>query len=143
MNNKSYADAVNAGQYPDTITVPLDTPFVDARGVIQNVWLGSSGSVTFISSKKGAIRARHKHIDDWHSTFIISGKVKYIEIEEDIEIETIYSDQQSFFTRPDVYHIMEFLEDTIMITINGIVKNHENYEKSVVRIENVKNTTFK
>jgi len=37
------------------------------------------------------------------------------------------------FTKPGVYHVVEFLEDSIVITINNIVKNHENYEKDVVR----------
>jgi hypothetical protein len=30
---------------------------------------------------------------------------------------------------------MEFVEDTKMITINNIVKNHENYIKSIERME--------
>jgi dTDP-4-dehydrorhamnose 3,5-epimerase-like enzyme len=136
MNNKEYGDLVNKKQYPEDNCVPLDPPFIDERGSIQNLWLAQSGSITFIESKKGSVRARHKHINDWHSTFIINGKIKYIEIDENnIETEYYFSDNNLFFTKPGIFHIMEFLEDTKMITINNIVKNHENYENSIIRMD--------
>ena len=130
MNNKEYVDLVNNGQYPEDITVPLDKPFEDERGVIQNLWLGTSGSLTLITSKKGSIRAKHHHTNDWHAMYVISGKFKYT---EKPDIEKVYSVGEMVFTKPGVYHVVEFLEDSIVITINNIVKNHENYEKDVVR----------
>ena len=133
MNNKEYGDLVNAENYPQNIKVPLDTPFVDDRGIIQNLWLAQSGSITFIESKVGAIRAAHRHQKDWHSTYIISGKIRYIEGENNDRTENIFSTGEMFFTRPGVYHEMHFLEQTKMITVNNLVKNHENYEKDVVR----------
>jgi quercetin dioxygenase-like cupin family protein len=134
MDNKSYVDAVNSGTYPEDIKVPLDKPFVDHRGVIQNLWLGSSGSITFIESKEGAVRARHIHKDgDFHGTFIVSGEIKYVEGLGSDQTETIFTTGEMFFTRPEVYHEMHFITDTKMITVNGIVKNHENYEKNIVR----------
>lgn len=133
-NNTEYVEKINSGNYPDDIIVPLDKPFIDARGVIQNLWLGNSGSVTLIKSKRGAIRAKHKHTNDFHATYILNGEVKYIEGEPGNEQnETIFKAGDMFFTRPDVYHIMEFLTDCDMLTINGIVKNHENYESDVKR----------
>lgn len=138
MNNKEYGDSVNSGSYPENIVVPLDTPFVDNRGVIQNLWLAQSGSVTFIESVPGAIRARHKHHGDFHATYVINGKIKYTELEDDektIKLEKIFNTGDMFFTRPDVFHIMEFIENTKMITINNIIKNHANYIKSISRME--------
>jgi len=136
MDNKEYGDLVNDGIYPDDINVPLDKPFKDNRGTIANLWLAQSGSVTFIESNAGAIRARHKHIGDWHATYVINGKIKYTELEDDektIKLETIFNTGDMFFTKPGVFHIMEFVENTKMITINNIVKNHENYNKSIIR----------
>ncbi len=134
MDNKTYVDKVNSGEYPKDIKIPLDKPFEDARGVIQNLWLGNSGSVTLIKSKKGAIRAKHKHTNDFHAAYILSGRVKYVEGEPgDKQNEFIFKTGDMFFTRPGVYHIMEFLEDGDMLTINGIVKNHENYEEDIQR----------
>jgi tellurite resistance-related uncharacterized protein len=133
MDNKEYVDAVNFGNYPEDIKVPLDKPFVDDRGVIQNLWLGQSGSITFIESVAWKTRAKHTHSKDWHSTWIIEGQIKYIEIENDVRTETVFSKGDMFFTRPGVYHEMLFLTDTKMITANGITKNHVNYEADVVR----------
>jgi len=138
MDNKTFGDTVNNGTYPEDIKVPLDTPFIDNRGQIQNLWLSQSGSVTFIESNAGAIRARHKHIGDWHSTYVINGKIKYTELEDDektIKLESIFNTGDMFFTKPGVFHIMEFVENTKMITINNIIKNHFNYENSIERME--------
>lgn len=137
MNNKEYVDAVNENKYPETIKVPLDEPFKDDRGVIQNIWLGNSGSVTYISSKKGAIRARHIHTNDFHGCFMISGAVVYTEKNEVGEIihQQTYCANEMFFTRPDVWHEMFFIQDSQMVTMNGIVKSHVNYEASIERKE--------
>lgn len=134
MKNQEYVEKVNTGKYPSDIVIPLDKPFVDDRGIIQNLWLGNSGSITLIKSNKGAIRAKHKHTDDFHAAYILNGEVKYVEGEPDGEQkEFFFKTGDMFFTRPGIYHFMEFLTDCEMLTINGIVKNHENYEKDIQR----------
>lgn len=133
MNNKEYGDLVNSGAYPNDIEVPLDKPFVDSRGIIQNLWLSQSGSITIIDSNKGAIRAQHKHTLDWHTAYIISGSLLYVEGEDKKQITKQFNAGSLFFTRPGVYHEMHFLEDCKMITVNNMCKNHENYEKDVKR----------
>jgi quercetin dioxygenase-like cupin family protein len=137
MNNQEYGEAVNAKNYPQDIVVPMDAPFVDDRGVIQNIWLANSESITLITSKKGATRASHKHLSSNHSTYIISGSVRYQELEDDQEtimLEKVFGANDQFFTRPQVFHIMTFLEDTVMITMNGHIKNHQNYEDDLIRM---------
>lgn len=135
MNNKEYGDKVLQEEYPEDVQVPLDTPFTDDRGVIQNLWLAQAGSVTLIKTKKGSFRAKHRHTFDWHGCYIVEGKIRYTEGEpgEPYEVDQVFSTNEMFFSRPKVFHTMEFLEDTIMITVNNIVKNHENYEKDIVR----------
>lgn len=134
MNNKEYVDKVNSNEYPNDIKVPLDKPFVDDRGIIQNLWLGQSGSVTLIKSNKGAVRAKHKHTNDFHAAYILNGHVKYVEGEPGTkQVEFLFKTGDMFFTKPGVYHVMEFMEDTDMLTINGICKNHDNYEKDIKR----------
>jgi quercetin dioxygenase-like cupin family protein len=142
MNNKEYADAVNRSEFPDSIEVPIDPPFVDDRGVITNAWLGNSGSVTLITSVKGAIRARHTHTTDWHSTLIIEGQIRYIEEENGNHREWIFNKGDQFFTKPGVYHEMHFLTDSVMITINNMHKDHQTYESDVKRKQDNK-ATFK
>jgi quercetin dioxygenase-like cupin family protein len=137
MNNKEYVDLVNAHNYPSEIKVPLDAPFVDERGIIQNIWLGQCGSVTIITSKAGSIRASHWHENDWHSSYIVSGKIKYTESDINGENKKEYEflAGTSFFSPPNRWHKMEFLEDTVFITMNGIVKNHESYIKTMHKVD--------
>jgi len=52
MKNKEYTDLVDVENYPKNPLVPLDTPFVDDRGVIQNLLNCNIGSAAIITSKK-------------------------------------------------------------------------------------------
>lgn len=135
--NKEYVDLVSQGTFPEEVRVPLDFPFIDDRGIIQNLWLGGSGSITHITSKKGTNRANHYHQGDFHATYIISGEIKYTEsnIDGTDKKEYAFKKGDMFMSPPMKWHRMEFLSDSEFITINGIVKSHDNYERSVVRIE--------
>lgn len=141
MDNKTYVDLVNQGKYPEDIKVPLDKPYVDHRGVIQNLWLGNCGSVTLITTKAGSKRAQHVHtIDengnaDHHACYVVSGEIKYTEGDSPTENLKVYTFKEGdmFFSPPNVWHMMEFPQDTVFITMNGICKNHLNYEKNIVR----------
>lgn len=138
MDNKKYTDLVNQGQFPDDVRVPIDPAFIDERGEIINVWLGQSNSVTVITSKKGSERASHYHLNDHHGSFVISGSFEYFERDIDgtnIKEPIIVKAGEMVFSKPNIVHKMVFLEDTIFLTVNGIVKNHQNYEDSVVRVE--------
>jgi quercetin dioxygenase-like cupin family protein len=135
MKNEDYVKEVLAGQFPEDHKVPLDPPFTDNRGSIQNLWLGNSGSVTLIKSVKGAVRAKHVHKNgDWHAIYVLSGKVLYKQDVNEPELkETEFLPGQMFFTPPEVYHEVHMLEDTVFLTINGILKNNDNYENSIER----------
>lgn len=132
MDNKTYVSLVNAGQFPEDIKVPIDSPHKDERGTIQNLWLGGCGSVTLITTKAGSVRANHIHIDDWHGAYVVSGEIKYFEENANGEIkEYLFKAGEMFFSPPERWHKMEFPQDTVFITMNGIIKNHENYIKTM------------
>jgi quercetin dioxygenase-like cupin family protein len=134
--NEAYVTAVNEGKEDLSVRVPLDKPFEDDRGTIQNLWLGNSGSVTIITSKAGSVRANHIHHNDWHSSYVVSGSIKYEEANEDgsNHKEFVFNKGDMFFSPPARWHKMTFLEDTVFLTINNIVKNHENYTKTMQKI---------
>lgn len=137
MDNKEYVALVNEGKFPEDNMVPLDDPFIDSRGTIQNLWLGESKSVTLITTKKGAERASHWHQGDFHSIYIISGSIKYLERNQDgtNRQEKIIKQGEMVFTKPEVVHKVIALEDTVFITVNGIIKNAENYAKTMTKVE--------
>ncbi len=139
-----YVERVLARDYPSDPIVPLDQPFIDARGVIQNLVLGSFTSSAIISSKVQTVRANHWHRTDWHFSYVVSGEVWYYERE--ITEEDKMSDRegtlkklvvpagQMFFTPPRVAHAMAFPVDTAFITFSKNVREHDTHEEDVVRV---------
>jgi dTDP-4-dehydrorhamnose 3,5-epimerase-like enzyme len=146
-----YVQRVLAGEYPEDPMVPLDEPFVDARGTIQNIVLGSFTSSAMISSKAQTVRANHWHRTDWHFSFVVSGEVWYYEraIGADDRLANrdraarkwIVSAGQMFFTAPRMAHAMAFPVDTVFITFSKNVREHNTHEEDVVRVTLVDPTT--
>lgn len=138
MTNDEFTSQVDSGQWPSEIGVPLDTPFTDFRGVIQNLVLKPMTSVAVITSKRGTVRANHYHKTDWHYAYVISGSIKYyhrpVGSTEDPQFE-IFTAGQMFFTPPMVDHTMVFTEDTTFITMARNVRSHESHEADLVRIQ--------
>jgi quercetin dioxygenase-like cupin family protein len=135
MNNKEYTDFVEQEKYPADPLVPLDPPFINAAGSIQNLTNCKIGAVAVISSVKGSERSNHWHRGSWHYLHIISGRVKYFERNldgSDIVVKE-YGPGQMFFTPPNKVHKTEFLEDTILISLGRESKDTETHEKDIVR----------
>src|SRR6185436_11073494 len=79
MNNKNYTSAVEKKQYPNEALVPLDTPFIDERGAIQNLLNTPISGAAIITSKAGTIRSNHWHREDFHYLYVFSGSMEYYE----------------------------------------------------------------
>src|ERR1700678_2966445 len=79
MNNKEYTDAVVAKRYPGIEIVPLDKPFIDDRGVIQNLLNTPISGTAVITSIKGSVRSNHYHREDFHYLYVVSGSMEYYE----------------------------------------------------------------
>ena len=56
--NQQYADAVDRGEFPADVAVPIDHEFTDERGVIRNILLAPLTSVATIDSREGAVSAK-------------------------------------------------------------------------------------
>lgn len=144
MDNETYADLVNAGEYPDEPLVPLDAPFVNQNGGIQNLLLSGFTSAAIIESKMGALRANHYHKTDWHYTYIIDGTVWYYwkgapgTPTEKQANSAIFNKGEVFFTPPMMIHTMFFPERTRILTLAKNVRNHESHEADLVRVEMIK-----
>lgn len=135
--NQAYTTAVEQGDYPSSIFVPLDDNFKDTRGCIENLILSPITSVARISSNRGSIRANHYHLTDWHYSFLESGEILYFERE--IGSTTIPQPLKilpgsMFFTRPNVEHAMLFTADSIFFTFAKNIRSHESHESDLVRV---------
>ena len=138
MNNREITAAIDKGYYPVDKLVPLDAPFIDVRGVIQNLLLTPLSSVAIITSKAGTVRSNHYHKTDWHYLYIISGSMNYYE--RDVEGSSdvtplLITAGQMVFTPPMQVHKTEFLEDTVMISFAKNIRDHEHHEEDLVRVE--------
>ena len=124
--------------WPKGVIVPVEKPFVDARGVIQNLVEAGMRMAVVITSKKGAVRANHYHKTDWHYCYVLSGSIEYFHrpvgsqaAPERMLIQT----GQLFFTPPMVEHAMRFPEDTVFLTLSRNARDHASYESDLVRVQ--------
>jgi quercetin dioxygenase-like cupin family protein len=139
MNNREYSVLVDQGKFPSDVQVPLDTPFVDARGVIQNLLLSPITSVAIITSKAGTERSNHWHRENWHYLYVVSGSMEYYErpvgvIATDCATTPlVVKAGEMVFTRPYYVHLTRFLEDTVLLSLGHGIKDHEHHEADLVR----------
>jgi len=137
LTNMEYAREVDQGRFPPSTLVSIDTGFVDARGEIKNLLLTPITSVAEIRSVRGAIRANHYHLTDWHYTYVVSGQVLYFEREvgaSEVPQHQVINPGQMFFTPPMREHAMLFSQDSLIMTFAKNIRSHENHESDLVRV---------
>ena len=127
-----------SGGWPKEPIVPLETPYVDERGVIQNLVEAPMRSAVLITSKKGSVRANHHHKTDWHYCYFLSGAMEYYHRATGSNAQPerlLVKAGHMVFTPPMVDHAMKFLEDTVFITLSRNARDHEAYESDLVQIK--------
>lgn len=117
--------------------VPLTPAFADARGTIQNLVEHEVGGVGIIKTKAGSRRSSHHHLTDSHYLYVVSGKARYRERKVGAEtvVEFWVGPGQMVWTGPLVDHWMEFPEDTVMISISKLSRQHDVHEADLVRVD--------
>jgi len=124
--------------WPDGHIIELEEPFQDDRGFIQMLVNTPIKNVTLIQSNKGAIRANHYHITDWHYMYMLHGQADYYykpaDSDQDPEI-IIWKKGQLIFTPPMEVHTTVFTEDSLFIAISRNPRDQEAYEADVKRVE--------
>lgn len=124
--------------WPKEVVIPVEKPYVDARGVIQNLVEADIRMAVVITSKKGAVRANHYHKTDWHYCYVLSGSIEYFHRPAGSQAapeRVLVQAGQLFFTPPMVEHAMRFPEETVFLTLSRNARNHEAYEADVVRVQ--------
>jgi len=116
--------------------VEIPQSFKDERGLISNIADGRLGDVAVISSAPQAIRANHYHEEDWHLSFLLSGKMLYswksLDSSDQGEIEI--SAGSLFYTPKRTVHRMKFLQESTFIAVSKLNRNQENYEADTKRV---------
>jgi quercetin dioxygenase-like cupin family protein len=122
---------------PTSGIVPLTPAFADARGTIQNLVEHECGGVGLIHTKAGSRRSSHYHLTDSHYLYIVSGKARYRERKVGTEtvVEFWVGPGQMVHTGPMVEHWMSFPEDTVMISVSKLSRQHDVHEADLVRVD--------
>jgi quercetin dioxygenase-like cupin family protein len=127
--------------FPDDgsqVIIPIREPFMDQRGVIQNLLDQPIGSVSVITSKKGAIRANHTHKTDAHYCFLYSGEMVYYQRPDGSQKppqEWVIKPGMLFYTPPKHEHAMRFTQDSILIVMAKNGREAADYESDITRID--------
>jgi hypothetical protein len=138
FSNRDFTAQVERGSYPEQVGVPLDPPFVNDNGTIQNILLERFTSAAIITSVPGAIRANHCHKTDWHYSYVVSGVVWYYWRPMGAGVlpqHTKFPAGTMFFTPPMVEHSMFFPEPTTFLTFARNVRDHDHHEADLVRVK--------
>lgn len=117
--------------------LPLQPPFTDLRGSITNLVTDGIQSVAVITSTKGSIRSNHYHLHNSHYLYVISGKVKYYERDLDGSNITIqeYESGQMFYTTSHKVHKVEFLDDTVLVSLAPQSNAPSEHDKDTIHQE--------
>lgn len=137
---KKKIDEVEAANWPKGPVVDLEKPYVDDRGIIQNLVHTKMNGAVLIHSNKGAIRANHLHKTDWHFCYMISGSMNYYHRESGSNVspeKLSVGAGQLIFTPPLVDHAMEFTTDSTFLTLSRNMRDPLAYEDDLIRIPNL------
>jgi dTDP-4-dehydrorhamnose 3,5-epimerase-like enzyme len=125
--------------------------FIDERGFISRIIdqdAHAIRAVLYIQRKKGSRGADHFHKKDAHYIYVLSGKVKYGEIDTRKKNATTQYvtllPGDVVLSSPMIAHTTEFLEDTVILAFTTENREHKDYEKDTVRVDTfIKDTANK
>jgi uncharacterized RmlC-like cupin family protein len=142
MNNREYTALVEAGQFPEDPTVPIDAPFVNENGSILNLLTEKFTHAAILKCAAGSVRANHYHKTDWHYSYVISGEVEYCWREvgsRSAPKVKVFKQGTIFFSPPMLEHAMVFRQDAVIITFARNARSeHRTHEDDLVRVSIVK-----
>ena len=123
------------------VIVPLRKPFIDARGMIQNLVDAPFTSAAMITSVKGAVRGNHYHKTDYHYCWLQSGGMVYLHRKVGSKTPAqrwTIKPGQMFYTPPMYEHAMRFTADTVWFVFARNNREMAHYEADTVRIPPLK-----
>lgn len=99
--------------------------------------LNTDGFVGIIESKAGSRRSSHRHREDCHHLYVLSGEMHYWHRPEgsaDAPSFEVYGPGSMVFTGPGVDHWVYFPVDTVLVSVSKLHRTHEAHERDLVRI---------
>ena len=112
--------------------------FVDARGAITKILDKGEEilSVLLITSRAGSVRANHYHKNDTHYSYLLSGKMEWVEQPRDggEKERTVLEPGDMVYTPSLTMHAARALEDSVFLAFSTSRRGQEEYESDTVRV---------
>ncbi len=110
----------------------------DERGIIKDILTHTPfDAITFIISKKGAVRGNHYHKKTFQYDYVLKGSMLcvYQEGATGKKQKKVIKEGDLAFHPPHQRHSYKAMEDTEFISITHGPRNGKDYEKDVFRLE--------
>ena len=108
--------------------------FEDERGVIQDL-LGPVDAVTKIYTVRGAIRGNHIHELTTQWTYVVSGRLQIVTVENGQRVTREYAPGNLATELPGIPHVWKALADTTVLVFSKGPRSGEAYESDTRRLE--------
>ena len=109
--------------------------FEDDRGVIQDLLNDSVDSITYIFTRRGAVRGNHTHNETTQWTYVIQGRLLMASrVPGGVVLTREHGPGELVTDRPGVAHAWEALEDTEVLVFTQGPRSGANYEDDVQRL---------
>lgn len=138
LTNKIITTLINQNIFPIHNKIPLEVPFINHNGIIQNLIEQPIGGIAVITSKKDSVRSQHFHLTNWHYLYVIKGSLNYYERDvngENKKGPILFKQGEMFFTPPNKIHKVEFIEDSIILSMAKLSNEKEQHDKDTVKEE--------
>ena len=115
----------------------LGERFENSAGWIQNLADFPVGGVQLIHSVAGSSRSHHRHAEDGHWLYCLSGYFDYVErrVGDDGPPEQRrIKAGECVFTGPLIDHSTYFPVDTVLISMSLRPRTHEAHESDLIRV---------
>lgn len=99
--------------------------------------LNTDGFVGLIESKAGSRRSSHRHREDAHHLYVVSGEMHYWHRPEGSEVPPtmeVYGPGQMVYTGPAEDHWTYFPVDTVLVSVSKLHRTKENHEGDLTRV---------
>lgn len=121
------------------IELTFDKIHQDARGIISRLpFKGVFRDILHITCTKGALRAQHLHLSDYHVVYLIKGSMNYYERpmgSNEKPKKFKFKAGQWFFTGSKIEHLMEFLENSEFISISRLSRQQQDYLRDTKKLD--------
>lgn len=109
----------------------------DERGeIIDLVENESFDSACWITTRAGAVRGNHYHLDTYQVTYVVSGRLRFVSQLPGAEPVIHIAERGDLVrTRPTESHAVEALSDSVMLVLTRGPRAGRNYENDTFRLD--------